>query len=192
MPGSPDRDRILDKAAMERAFQALSERLGEMEVRGQVYIVGGQAMVLAHRRSKSTLDVDALMIDPRESVLEAASAIGREQGLDSDWLNDDVRKIAILPHRRDERAQVIFESPHLVVTGTSARRMLAMKVRACRAQDERDIELLLRQLHVKTMREVREIHSAVYPYDGIPWRKQERVEALLGRVLEEHDRERRR
>lgn len=147
-------------------------------------MVGGAAMVMAHRRSKSTLDVDALTIDPREAIVEAAAEVAREQGLDQDWPNDEVRRIGILPYRSDKTPEVLFDSPYLVVTGASARHMLAMKIRTGRARDERDIRLLVRQLGVKTMRDVREIHSSVYPHDGIPWRNEARNESILRSVHE--------
>ena len=189
MPGSRENDERLDRATIRRAFEDLAEHLAAREVRGHIYVVGGAAMVMAHRRSKSTLDVDALTIDPREAILEAAEEVAREHGLDRDWLNDEVRRFEVLPYRPDETPEVLFDSPYLVVTGASARHMLAMKVRTGRARDERDIKLLLRQLGVTTMREVREIHGAVYPHDGIPWRNEARIEAIVRAVREERLRE---
>ena len=148
------------------------------------YVVGGAVMVMAHRRSKSTLDVDALAIDSREAGLEAGKGVAREQRLAPDWLIDEVRRIGVLPYRQDKTHEVLFDPPYLVVTGASARYMLAMKIRTRRASDERDIKLLMRQLGVTTMREVREIRSSVYPNDGIPWRNEARVEAILRSVHE--------
>lgn len=117
-------------------------------------------MVQAHRRSKPTLDVGTLMIDPCDTVLRAAVEVAREQALSSDWLNDEVRRFAILPYRPDAKAQVLFDSPYLVLTGASARHMLAMNVRTGRSRDAKDIKLLLRQVNVNTSQEVQEIHGA--------------------------------
>ncbi len=78
MTGSPDKERPLDMEAIERALEALSKRLRDRELRAHVYIVGGAAMILARRRSKATVDVDALMIDQRTTVLEAAREVARE------------------------------------------------------------------------------------------------------------------
>ncbi len=64
-----------------RAFEALSERLRERGLKGHVYVGGGAAMILEHRRSLSTLDVDALMIDERDAVLEAAGDVARDHRL---------------------------------------------------------------------------------------------------------------
>lgn len=193
MPGFRDSERRLDRGTMRMAFEALAKRLAAREIRGHVYVVGGAAMVVAHRRSESTLDIDELAIDPREAVLDAAEEMAREQVLDPDWLKDEVRRIGVLPYRLDKTPEVLFDSPFLVVPGASARHMLAMKIRTGRARDERDIKLLLRQLGVTTMREVREIHSSVYPHDGIPWRNEARIAAILRSerekgLVEERDR----
>ena len=80
---------------------------------------------------------------------------------------------------------MLYDSPHLVVTGASAPHILAMKVRAARARDLEDIKLLMQQLGITTMQEVREIHRAVYPHDTISWRSEQRVEACLRDLLEE-------
>ncbi len=182
MRGSRRQDLQLYRADIVRAFEALSVRLAEREVRAHIYIVGGAAMMLTHRRSKGTVDVDALMIDPREVVMEAATEVGRDQGLDDDWLNDEVRWMPGHPGQPDKAARVLFESPYLVVTGASARHLLGMKVRAARAKDMEDIELLIQQLGVTTLEEVRDIHRAVYPHDGVSPRAEHRIAEILSKV----------
>lgn len=180
MHGSRPRGRPLDRVALRSAFSSLARRLAARGVRAHVYVAASAPLVLAHRRSRSTLDVDALSIDPRGPVLESAREVAREQGLADDWLSDQIRFIPILPPRRDARTEVLFDSESLVVTGASAAHILAMKVRTTRRERDRDdIKLLARKLGIATMREVREIHRAVYPHDGIPWRQAERVEQCL-------------
>ena len=65
-----------------------------------------------------------------------------------------------------------------------------MKVRAGRNTDEDDIKILLRELEVRTPRQLREIHDAVFPHDAIPWRKEASAVDLIRQVLEEDLRER--
>ncbi len=189
MLGSPESGRALDRAAVQRAFEGIEAHLAERGLRAHIYIVGGAALMLAHRRSRSTMDVDALSIDHRDAVLAAARSVAQEQGLHDNWLNDEVRWIQVLTSQPDERAQVFFDSPHLVVTGASAAHVVAMKVRAARGRDLEDIKSLVRELEIITMDEVREIHHAVYPHDSIPWRSELRVEACLREVAEKRGHE---
>ena len=142
-------------------------------------------MILAHRRSENTLDVDALMIDPRETVLNAAREVARERGLADDWLHDKVRSVPHIPRRPYRRSITLYDSPHLVVTGASAAHLLAMKVRAGRQSDELDIKNLLRQLDVRAMSEVREIHNALFPNNPLPPRQDGNAMVLLRQVLKE-------
>ena len=187
MPGSPDSGRPLDRETLMEAFKGLEQQLVSKDVRAHVYIVGSAVLLMAHRRSRTTMDVDALSIDNRDAVLAAAKAVAKQQGLSEDWLNDEVRWISTLPPRQDSRAEVLYDSPHLVVTGASAPHILAMKVRAARNRDLEDIKLLMRELGITTVQEVRDINHAVYPHDGIPWRSEQRVEACLRDLEEERD-----
>jgi len=187
MPGSPDPGRPLDHEALTRAFKALEKQLASQGVRAHVYIVGSAALLMAHRRSQTTMDVDALSIDHREVVLASARVVAWEHGLPDDWLNDDVRWVPILPPQPDPRAEVLFDSPNFVVTGASARHILAIKVRAARTRDLEDIKLLMRQIGIATMQDVRDFHRAVNPHDEIPWRSEERIKACLSELGEEHE-----
>lgn len=179
MPGSRESGRPLGCVGIQRALERLERHLAESGVRAHIYIDGSAPLLLAHRRSRTTVDVDALLIDPRDVVLDSARKVAREQGLRPDWLNDQVRWGPILPPQPNARVEVLFDSPHLVVTGASAAHILAMKVRAAQPRDLEDVKSLARELGITTMEEVREIHLAVYPHDGIPWRSELRVQACL-------------
>ena len=183
MSGSPPPDpRELDAQALRRAFDGLSRQLAARNIKAHIYVVGGAAMILAHRSTRATQDVDALAIDRREEVLEAAGEVAREQGLSLDWLNDAVRTAPWPTPRPDTRAAVVYDSPHLVVTGASAEQLLAMKVRAGRPADIDDIELLIRRLGVSTLQHVEAIHHAVFPRDRIPETNMEVIIDCLDRV----------
>ena len=173
MPGSLDRNAILD------ALEALSERMREKHLRAHIYIVGGAAMSLTHRRSQATFDVDALIVNETGSLIEVAREIADESGLPRDWLNDNVRQLSIVPPEPDVCARTVFDSPHLVVTGASARHLLAMKVHAARERDLEDIATLVRELGIATMPQIREVHKAVFPHADLPERSAHRVSELL-------------
>ena len=169
----------LDRNAILSALEALSERMREKHLRAHIYIVGGAAMSLTHRRSQATFDVDALIVNETGSLIEVAREIADESGLPRDWLNDNVRQLSIVPPEPDVCARTVFDSPHLVVTGASARHLLAMKVHAARERDLEDIATLVRELGIATMPEIREVHKAVFPHADLPERSAHRVSELL-------------
>ena len=183
-------DRLLWRGDIKAAFEALERKLAERDVRAHVYVVGGPAMAMAYRRSRRTMDVDALTIDQREAVLEASAEVGRELGLGPGWLNDDVRTQARMEVTPDARARVLHDSPHLVVTGVSETHLLAMKVHAARRADEEEIKWLIERLQLRTMAAIEDIHRKVFPEDEIPRRGYERIGRLLREVRNEarHDR----
>ena len=189
MPGYPSSERKLTRERIEGAFAALAERLEERNVRAHIYVVGWTVMVMAHRRDEATLDVDALSIEPPDTVLDVAEQLAGKLDLDPDWLNDRVLKVPVLPGSADERAETLYDSQSLVVTGAGPQYMLAMKVEAGRSSDARDIKLLVRELGLQTLDEVRGIHSQVYPERELPQKKAEFLSKLLLEVAVEWRRE---
>ncbi len=160
----PPDSRTLEAPALRRAFDGLSRQLAEHDIKAHIYVVGGAAMILSHRCLRATGDVDVLEVDRRDEVLQAAGEVAREQGLPRDWLNDAMRT-APWP---DTRPVVVYDSPHLSVTGASAEQLLAMKVRAGRPGARDDIQILIRRLGISTLQHVEAIHNAVFPRDHIP------------------------
>ena len=177
MSGFPESDHLLGRKEIERALEGLSRALAQRGVRAHLYVIGGAAM-----------DVDALSIDPRDEVFACAAQVSRDQHLSAHWLNDYAR--TIMPaHTPDTRAPVVFESPSLVVTGASARHVLAMKVRAGRDSDGREIQLLIQILGISNMQHVEAIHRAVFPHDDIPERSKGLVQRCLDRIRRERARD---
>ena len=144
----------LDRGKLIELFEDLSDRLRERGVRGHIYIVGGAAMMLAFGRSRTTRDVDAYVRNQgaeHADVMEAARRVADKHGLPEDWLNE--LATMFMPSGEDRRAPVLFDSPHLVVTGASAEHMLAMKLQAGREADLDDIDTLLAHLQIATSEE---------------------------------------
>ena len=69
MRGSLDRNRIM------KLFETLSARLAARGIRGQLYIVGGSAMIVSYGWERTTRDVDARNEYAKDEVLDAAEAI---------------------------------------------------------------------------------------------------------------------
>ena len=87
--------------------------------------------------------------------------IARERGLPQSWLNEQAT--SAIPRDPDRRAQTLYESPHLRVTGASAEYLLAMKLEAGRDKDIEDIAYLLEHLRIKTSDEALAIHETLLP-----------------------------
>lgn len=81
----PD-DVLFGRAEIERAFNALGERLARRGVVADVFVVGGAAMALAYDAARVTRDVDAVF-KPHGIVLEEARKVAEDLGLPRWWLN---------------------------------------------------------------------------------------------------------
>lgn len=171
----------LDRGKLIELFEDLSDRLRERGVRGHIYIVGGAAMMLAFGRSRTTRDVDAYVRNQgaeHADVMEAARRVADKHGLPEDWLNE--LATMFMPSGEDRRAPVLFDSPHLVVTGASAEHMLAMKLQAGREADLDDIDTLLAHLQIATSEEALAIHDRLFPTTPASDRARDHLARKLG------------
>ena len=77
----------------DQAIEALT-RLGAQLVTaglvGDVYLVGGAAMVLAYDADRMTRDIDAVFA-PTDEIYKAAQIVGDDLRLPHGWLNDAAR-----------------------------------------------------------------------------------------------------
>ena len=134
-------------------FAELSEELERKGLRGHIYIVGGAALIAGYGRKRSTHDVDARIVYEKRGVSEAANALAGKHDLPANWLNKNAT--LFMPHKDDTQATTVFNSPSLIVTGASAKHLLAMKIDAGRPEDVEDIEWLLEQLDITDIDEDR-------------------------------------
>src|SRR6058998_833345 len=81
---------MLTREVILSALSRLSDRLREMNVVGEINIVGGTAMMLAFQVRQTTKDVDAIFA-PVDAVREAARFVAGDLDLPIDWLNDAVK-----------------------------------------------------------------------------------------------------
>ena len=164
----------LSKAELMELLDALSERLRRNRAVAKIYVIGGACMALAYGRGRSTEDVDARIDTGHGALAEAARDIARERGLPESWLNEQAT--SAIPRARDHRAQTLYESPNLVVTGASAEYLLAMKLEAGRDKDVEDIVYLLERLEIKESDDALGVHERVLPDS----RRRAQTRALLG------------
>ena len=154
-------DPLLSRAELLELLDALAERLRRRRTVARLYVIGGACMALAYGRNRSTTDIDARIETGHSALLEACHEIARERGLPQSWLNEQAT--SAIPRTPDRRAQTLYESPHLRVTGASAEYLLAMKLEAGRDKDIEDITYLLERLTIKTSDEALAIHETLLP-----------------------------
>ena len=155
MSGPLDRERIV------KLFDELSTELRFSRTRAQIYIVGGAAMSLAFDRERTPRDVDARIDTGHSRLVEAVRKVGRRHGLGDTWLNDQAT--TAIPRSPDRRAETVYQSQHLTVTGASAKHLLAMKLLAARGKDRGDVAALAGHLKLKEPADAIRIYKDLFP-----------------------------
>ena len=163
--------------SLEAAFRELSRELQWHHVRAHIYVIGGAAMALGFDDRRHTMDVDALIKRGHGPCVDAVRRIGRRRGWPDTWLNEEA--VPAIPRGRDGRARTVYGDRNLVVTAASAEHLLAMKVRAARPKDRKDIGFLAKRLGLSSAREVLDLHDKVFPRDPPNRRNLERACQIL-------------
>ena len=164
------RDRILS------LFAELNDELCRAGMRGEVFIVGGAAMVVAYDARPATRDVDGIWRPSMELRAAAARVAGRHDDIEPDWLNDGVK--GFLPAEDRGKARVLYDDECLSVSVPSPEYLLATKLLASRvSRDEDDILTLYRICGLTTVDQGLDLLERYYP--GRP------IESKVGFFLEE-------
>ena len=151
----------LTKGLLLRVFDRLNEKLREADEHGEVYIVGGAMMILAHDAARATNDVDSHIRRGGSTITRAVAEIGDQEGLGKYWLNEAVT-LRYLPQEPDRRERAVYSNSHLTVKGASIERMIAMKLHAGRQPDRDDLDILLAEARIDTRAEALRIHERTY------------------------------
>ena len=147
-------------------LQELGERLAGRGIEGEIYVVGGAAMMLAYDRTRITRDIDAVGVPQAEIDAEVRAMAADHRDLDPDWLN--ARVLPLLPRGVDGERLQVLGGPGLTVNVASPTWMLAMKARAARAdRDLDDIWVLCQVLGLRAVDEVWAICDTVWGEDMI-------------------------
>ncbi len=166
----------LDGETLRAMLTELADELRTRGVTGELFVVGGAAMVLAYDAQRATRDVDAVF-EPKQSVYEAAAEVARRRDLPPDWLNDAVKAFM---HGDDPGAVQYLELPGLRVDVASPEYLLAMKIFAARAElDVEDIRRLYELCGFTTAREGLDLVQREYPGRPIPPKVQFMLEELF-------------
>ncbi len=151
---------LLGRRELLEALVELDEELKNLNVRGEVFIVGGAAMAIAYDTRRATADVDAVFM-PSNEVRTAASRVAKRLNLEPDWLNDSAK--AFLPGE-DENQIGVYEGQHLSVAAASPQYLLAMKLMASRVErDQDDIRELYKLCGLTTAEQGLDLLTSYYP-----------------------------
>jgi len=144
----------------------LGERLAGRGIEGEIYVVGGAAMMFAYDRTRFTRDIDAVGV-PQEEIDSEVRAMAKDhKDLGPDWLN--ARVLPMLPRGVDSGRLQVLGGPGLTVNVASPKWLLAMKARAARGRrDLDDVWVLCQVLGLRTTAEVWQICDEVWGEDMI-------------------------
>jgi hypothetical protein len=146
-------------------------------VRGDLYLVGGAALVIAYDARRATRDVDAIF-EPKMAIYDAAREVAERLDLSEAWLNDAVK--AYVEHI-DPEATPVFDEPFLRVSAAPPRQLLAMKLLAARPeQDADDIRFLCGLLGITDARAALAVVAEVYPAGRLLPKTRFVVEEMFG------------
>ena len=83
---------------------------------GEMYLVGGAAMILEYEAARATTDIDCVISDGADRIHQAAAEIAAERpGLPADWLNETAAAAHHVPEDPDDKATPSYQGSHLTV-----------------------------------------------------------------------------
>jgi hypothetical protein len=169
----------LDQADIRRLLELLNDELFQVDITGELYLVGGAVMCIVYDSRESTKDLDAFF-RPIEAVRDAAGRVAAGNDIPENWLNDAVK--GFLSENGDY--QPFLELSNLKVMTASPEYLLAMKCLAMRLgaefHDEADIRYLLRFLNISNYQVALDTISRYYPLERFPQKTLYALEELLG------------
>ena len=152
---------------IRRLFELLNEELRKVDIVGELFLVGGAVMCLAHAARPSTQDVDGLF-RPVRQVREAAARVAMRAGVAIDWLNDGVKGFlseygAFSPFLELDHLRIMVAQPEYLL----AMKCLSLRIGA-EFHDEDDIRYLLRLLDITSYERAVAVITRFYPLERFP------------------------
>ncbi len=165
----------MNKKEIEKYLRMVGGELQNKGLTVKILLLGGAVMVLEVGNRDSTSDIDAYFASNYSAVYHAVTIVAQREGLSSEWLNDDA---AIVVHQvKPPQSQRLWKAfPGLQVYIPSLDYMLALKLHAGRARDDRDIKALARQLNISTRSAALGIVKRYIPEDHV---KDETLMAII-------------
>src|SRR6266699_2034826 len=138
----------MDSTQIERYLGFLGQKLGEMQIKATIILLGGALMVTQIGNRKSTQDIDVV--------------VATEKKLPSSWMNDDVT-IIVDQIGKPKTPRLWKTFSNLAVYVPELEYILALKLFSGRPQDDRDIQALSQRLRVHTQAQAWSIVNAYIP-----------------------------
>jgi hypothetical protein len=143
----------MDSTQIERYLGFLGQKLGEMQIKATIILLGGALMVTQIGNRKSTQDIDVVVAtnDQRtyQTIQQAIQLVAKEKNLPSSWMNDDVT-IIVDQIGKPKTPRLWKTFSNLAVYVPELEYILALKLFSGRPQDDRDIQALSQRLRVHT------------------------------------------
>lgn len=161
-----------------KLFNSLNDGLKKEKTNCDLHVVGGAVMCLVLDARASTMDVDGLF-KPSAIVRKLAKRVGKEFGIDENWLNDGVKGFF------SDKGQFndFLELSNLTIYTATPEYLLAMKCLAMRIgaefHDISDIQYLLRYLNIETYIQAKEVIKQYYPLEKFPQKTLYEIEEML-------------
>ena len=158
---------MLSRDMIMKYFRELAKLLYDKGKEAEIWVYGGTVMALKYGSRSMTHDIDSEWTNA-ESFEEAAEAIRKKYGLDSNWINDQIK--ALLTGSETFDIEPFLELPGLTIWFADGLTMLAMKIRAGRdySPDLDDIKWLLQELSIRNREEALYIFRDKYPTVELP------------------------
>jgi hypothetical protein len=174
----------LAKEEILKYLQELSDELSKENLKGEILVFGGAAMVLAFNARPSTKDVDALF-QPKTKIYELSKIIAARHHLPDDWLNDSVKGFI----RTDSfDYKLIIRFNNLSVYVPEPEYLLAMKSISMRlgieSSDVDDVKYLIDYLRLEKLTDIFDIIKKYYPLNQIPQKTYYAIEEILQQIVD--------
>lgn len=177
----------LDAKTILELFEELNEKLATKDAYGEIYVVGGAALILEYGADRRTGDVDCLINQNAEAIHDAAAEIANSRSeLAADWLNETASITHNIPDEPDQGARTSFRGSNLTVKTGSPERLIAMKIHARREQDYEDIRKLLPQTAIKDGKEAKALTEYHFPHDTVTDDVVDRLDEMFAKEVQQH------
>ena len=112
-----------------KILELLNEELKVRDTERELVICGGAALICLGWLSRKTRDVDVIIPELDPILIEAAEAVGKNEGLPPGWLNNGVAPFKnLLPKGWEVRSVGVFGGSHLSVKSLGRQDLIGTKL----------------------------------------------------------------